>query len=149
MKAQTPAEGISLTRDFGGSKFYKVDCSCGNDDDQINFEVEAADWGEVSVHTWTTQKTEWWKDPFKQNDSYSLEPEWWYNFNYWIRGVLNGLAHRLRVTRDVWVNGYVRYEQCTVMSKQQALNYAETLKQAVKDVEDFKSKQKSGSRKLP
>lgn len=35
--------------------------------------------------------------------------------------------------------GYVSYESCTMMNEQQALNYAETLKQAVKDVKKFKN----------
>jgi hypothetical protein len=38
--------------------------------------------------------------------------------------------------------GYIKYEADLIMGKQQALNYAETLKKAVDDVETFR-KQKS------
>ena len=41
MKPQTPAQGIMKLNDFGDSVWYKVDCSCGQDDDAIEFEVEA------------------------------------------------------------------------------------------------------------
>ena len=34
--------------------------------------------------------------------------------------------------------GYIEYEASIIMSQQQALNYAETLKSAIKDVEEFR-----------
>lgn len=142
MEPQKPAEGILLQKDFGNSKFYTVRCSCGNPDDDIDFSVEAEDWGEITVHTYTKQKTSWWEDPFTQNKSYNYDREWQYHINYWLRGWLNGLAHRLKVTWSVWVKGYVEYSQTTILSKQQAVNYAATLNQAVKDLEEYRKKTK-------
>jgi hypothetical protein len=40
----------------------------------------------------------------------------------------------------VWTKGYVKCETVITMTEQQALNYAETLKSAVKDVKEFKEK---------
>ena len=134
---QLPAEGISLNKELPNYKSYSVPCSCGNPDDDISFSVESEDWGEITVTTYTLQKTSWWDDPFNQHKSYDIDNEWAYRINYWIRGVLNGLSHRLKVTWEVWVKGYVKYSQNTIMTKQQALNYAATLKHAVEDLEEF------------
>lgn len=136
MKAETPATGIMKTHDFGHSKFYKVDCECGNEDDAIRFEVEMdPDCRQVIVHTWNTQKTNWWFENFKKdwNKKHSSEfAEWYYDlwFDFW-----NGLFRRLQFTWRMWVKGYVEYESTTIMTKQQALNYAKTLERAVKEVE--------------
>lgn len=140
MTPQKPAEGIALTRDFKDAKFFTVQCSCGNVDDAIDFWVELEEYGEISVHTTTTQKTSWWDDPFNQAKSHTYDKEWQYYVNRWVRGILNGLSHRLKVTWSVWTRGYVEYSQTTSMSKQQALNYATALSQAVQDLEEFKQK---------
>ena len=140
MQPQTPAEGISLTRDFNDSKFYRVDCSCGNNDDQINFEVEAdMDSGAICVVTWTTQKTNWWNEVVKPR--YNIDNEYLMGLNWFFSGLINGLATRLRLTKNIWWDGYVKYESATYMSKQQALNYAKTLEQAIADVEDNRTVQ--------
>jgi hypothetical protein len=70
-----------------------------------------ADDSSVSVTTYTTQKSKWW------------------SLNRW---------------QTIWIlltRGYVEHEANIIMTKQQALNYAETLKQAIKDVEKFRSQQ--------
>jgi hypothetical protein len=62
----------------------------------------------VTVTTYTTQKSQWW------------------SLNRW---------------QTIWIlltKGYVKYEANIIMSEQQALNYAETLKKAIKDVKSFK-----------
>lgn len=122
MNPQLPAEGILLHKDFGDSKFYVVPCDCGNPDDEIRFEVEADDCG-VTVHHWVKVKTDWWSNPTK--------------FNF-----INRLWYRLKVTWTVWTKGYVEYESWTIMSRQQALNYAWTVNQATRDVEQFRKESK-------
>lgn len=45
--------------------------------------------------------------------------------------------------QTIWkllTKGYVEYEASLVMNQQQALNYAETLKKGIKDVEDARNK---------
>jgi len=136
MKAQTPAEGILKTNDFGDSKWYKIVCGCGQPDHSVDFEVEADVTG-VNVNTYVTAKTDYWNESIKKrydiNDPYLQELDWA------IKDIWNGLVTRLKLTWTVWTKGYVRCETTIAMSEQQALNYAETLKSAVKDVETFKN----------
>ena len=60
MNPQEPAEGILKHGDYGNSKFYYVQCDCGNDDCAHIVEVEA-DEVEVSVNLYHTQHTKWWE----------------------------------------------------------------------------------------
>jgi hypothetical protein len=107
---QVPAEGILLHRDYGDIKTYKVVCSCGSDDCSHDVWVEADGTG-VTVTTYTTQKT-----PL----------------------TFSGLINRLRLTKDILLHGFVKYEADIVMTRQQAINYASTLINAVEDVEQFR-----------
>lgn len=109
MKTQTPAEGILLHRDFGDAKFYTIPCNCGDAGHTHNVCVEADD-SEVTVTTYTTQKTNWW-DKTRWHHIWTL-----------------------------LTKGYVEYESTICMSQQQAHNYAKTLESAVMDVETFRAK---------
>ena len=107
MKTQVPAEGILKRSDWGDAISYQVTCECTDSNHDHNVWVEADD-ARVTVTTYTTQKSEWWK------------------LNRW---------------QTIWIlltKGYVKYEATLIMTEQQALNYAETLKQAIKDVKSFK-----------
>lgn len=119
MEYQKPAEGILINRDFGDAKFYSVECECGNPDDQLRFEVEADDCG-ITVHVWTTAKSNWWGD------------------NTWYKRFLR----KMSITWKLWTTGYIETESWTILRKQQAFNFAETLKQAIEDVETFQKDKK-------
>jgi hypothetical protein len=114
MEYQKPAEGILLNNDFGVSKFYTVPCSCGNPDDEINLEVSADD-TYVTVNVWTTTKSKWWS-------------------NLWYERFVNKLV----MTWEIWTKGYVKVESWAVLNRQAAYNFAETLKSATNDVEEFR-----------
>lgn len=60
MKAEKPAEGILLRRDYGDAKSYAVPCECCGANCEHNVWVESDDTG-VSVTTYTQQKTKWWE----------------------------------------------------------------------------------------
>lgn len=64
----------------------------------------------VNVTTYQQLKTKWWE------------------------------LNRFQTIWQLLTKGYVEYEATTIMTKQQALNYAETLRVAVKDVETFRKK---------
>jgi hypothetical protein len=136
LKAQTPAEGILKTHDWGDSKWYKVVCGCGNEDDAIDFEVEA-DVSGITVNMYTTQKTDYWTEAVSKR--YDIENIWYQEFDWFWKDLWNGLMTKLRLTKNIWWDGHVRYQSTTTMTEQQALNYAETLKSAVKDVKEFRS----------
>lgn len=135
MKAQTPAQGILSRRDYGDAKTYTVVCECGCDNCKHEVWVEAESSG-VTVTTYTTQKTDFWTENVKKD--YSIENTWLQEFDWFWKDLWNGLVTRLRLTKDIWWNGYAKYEASIVMNEQQALNYAETLKSAVADVKEFK-----------
>jgi hypothetical protein len=134
MKAEKPAEGILKTNDYGNSKWYHVVCGCGQPDHALTVEVEADETG-VSVNTYATVKTDYWNETFKKR--YDINDPWQQEFDWFWKDLVNGLVARLRLTRDIWFKGYVQCETTTLMSKQQALNFSETLKLSIKDVEDF------------
>jgi hypothetical protein len=137
MKAQTPAEGILKTHDFGNSKWYKVVCGCGQPDHDVNFEVEADETG-VNVNTYVTAKTNYLIETIKKR--YDIDSIWLQEFDWAVKDIINGFVTRLKLTWTVWTKGYVKCETVVTMTEQQALNYAEILKSSVKDVKEFKEK---------
>ena len=137
MKPETPAVGILKSRDWGDSKWYKVVCECGNENDSIEFEVEADESG-VTVTTYTNQKTNFWTEHVHKR--YDIDSPWLQEFDWFWKDLWNGLVTRLQLTKNIWWDGHVKYQSTTIMSEQQALNYAETLKSAVKDVKQFNAK---------
>jgi hypothetical protein len=123
------------TSEFGDSKFYKVVCSCGQPDHDINFEVEATDI-DVSVNTYITVKTDYWSESVKKR--YDIDNPYLQELDWTLKDILNGFVTRLKLTWTVWTKGYIKTESTIAMTEQQALNYAETLKSAIQDVKDFK-----------
>ena len=140
MDAQQPAEGILIHKDYGDAKFYTVTCDCGNPDDEIRLEVEAEDTG-ISVHVWTTVKTKWWDDAWRKR--YDIENEFLQDLHWLGLDFLNGLANRLKLTWKLWTKGYLEHESWTILTRQQALNFSETLKKAIEDVNEFRQEKKS------
>jgi len=59
MNAQTPAEGILKTGNFGDSMCYRVVCGCGQPDHEHNVWVEADETG-VNVTIYATVKSPFW-----------------------------------------------------------------------------------------
>lgn len=139
MKPQTPAEGILKTHDWGDSRMYKVTCQCGNDDDAIEFEIEADESG-VSMTTYLTQKTNWWTETIEKR--YDINNPWLQEFDWFWKDIVNGFVTRVKHTWTIWRYGYIKYQSTTIMSEQQALNYAETINLAVRDVKFFQEERK-------
>jgi hypothetical protein len=108
MKAEKPAEGILLRKDWGDAKSYTVPCECCGSDCEHNIWVESDETG-ITVTTYTKQKTKWWE------------------------------LNRWQIIWRLLTKGYVEYEASIIMREQQALNYAETLKNAIIDVEKFQA----------
>jgi hypothetical protein len=142
LEPQTPAEGITATspNSYQGYRSYKVTCLCGDCDHDMHVEVEwADDINDVNVTICTTQTTKFWDRAIEPN--YSKYNGMIEDLYFWYVGLVNGLAHRLRVTWDVWMNGKVEYQATTVMTAQQALNFAETLKTASTEIANYGSKE--------
>ena len=135
MTPQIPAVGIMKTNDWGDSKVYKISCECGQSNHEHNVWIEA-DESSVNVNIYTTVKTNYWYEALKPK--YDIDNIWLQEFDWFWKGLYNGLVRRLKLTKSIWINGYVDFETTISMSTQQALNYAETLKSAVDDVKEFR-----------
>lgn len=107
LTAQVPAQGILQVKDWGTSKMYKAVCECGDDDCTHTIDIEAEDHGTVVVTIYTRTRTNFWS-----------KTRW---------------HHLWRLLTQ----GHTDFETTIVLSQQAALNYAETLKKAVEDVETF------------
>lgn len=135
IKAQTPAEGIMLNKDWGDSRAYSIQCDCGGDDHQHNLWVEADD-NDVTVTIYTEQKTDFWTENVAPRYDIDNKLAQWYNW-FWT-GLWNGLCTRLRLTKDIWIHGHCKCQSTLVLSRQAAVNYADALNKAVVDVETFR-----------
>jgi len=138
MKPQIPAVGILKHNDYGDSMAYHVACNCGSPDCSHNVWIEAEDVG-ITVMTYTTQKTDYWTESVHPSYSKDGFSQW---FDWFWKGLWNGLMTRLRLTKNIWIDGYVKYEAGIIMNEQEAINYAETLKRSIQDVKAFKKEKK-------
>jgi hypothetical protein len=136
MNAQAPAQGILLHRDYGDAKVYEIPCDCQNCNHSHKVWVEAEDTG-ITVTTYTTQETDWWTESVAKR--YDIACPVLQEIDWFWKNLYNSIATRIRLTWQIWRHGYVKYEASLIMTQQQALNYAETLKSAVKDVEEFRN----------
>lgn len=139
MKAQIPAEGIMKKGDYGNSIWYEISCDCGQPDHIHTVDVEADETG-VTVNIYTKQTSDCWSEPFKSE--YTGKNDFLYTVTRTFKNCVNGLIRRVALTWNIWARGYVQYEVTTVMNKQEALNYAEALKKAIQDVENFRNQLK-------
>lgn len=140
MKAQEPAEGILKRGDWGDAKYYQVICSCGQEYHDHNVEVEADETG-VTVNIYATVKTDYWTETVAK--SYDVENELMQEADWFFKDLLNGFVRRCKLTWELWTTGAVTTETTIALTQQQALNYAETLKSAINDVEEFRDQRKN------
>lgn len=139
MKAQKPAEGIMITNQWGNSVMYRVACGCGTPEHDHLVEVEADRCG-VEVNIYATVRSDYSSEVIKP--SYDIENELLQEAHWFFVNLINGLARRIKLTWRLWVSGTVETETTIAMSAQQAVNYAETLKSAVADLEQLAKENK-------
>ena len=137
MRAQKPAEGILVRGDWGDTKMYQIVCGCGQEYHDHNVEVEADSCG-VNVTIYATVKTDYWTETLEKR--YNIDNEILQEADWWAKDLVNGFVRRVKFTWQLWTTGAVTTQTTLALTEQQALNYAEILKSAVKDVKDFRSK---------
>ena len=137
MKAQTPAEGILKRNDFGDSMYYQVVCSCGQEYHDHNVEIEADSHTGVNVHIYTTVKTDYWTESVAPR--YDIDNEVLQEVDWFLKNLYNSTIRKLKLTWELWTTGAVTAQTTIAMTEQQGLNYAETLKAAVKQVKEFRN----------
>lgn len=110
MKAQTPAQGISLEQDFGDAKVFNVECDCTSDDHSAKMWIEVQrdrDIPDVEVSFYVTTWTPVWSS--------------------W--------SKRLSAVYDILFKGVHKQEHHMLLNKQSALNFAEAIKTTVAELE--------------
>jgi hypothetical protein len=115
MNAQTPAQGISIDKDFGDAKVFNVECDCTSDDHAVKMWIEVQrdkDIPDVEISFYVTTWTPLW----------------------------NGWFQRLKAVYDILVKGVHKQEHHMVLSKQSALNFAAAVESTVKELEAANSK---------
>lgn len=135
IKAEKPATGILKNYDFGNAMYYTIVCQCGSLDDMVEFSLEV-DRYTITMNTEFTPKSAYWKNLVEEDSNF--KNTWLWSFEIGVRSFINSLYHRVMVTWEVWSKGYVKYYQSTIMSEQQAINYADTIYQSIEDLKKFK-----------
>lgn len=111
LKAQTPAQGISLEKDWGDARVFNVECDCSSDDHAVKMWIEVQrdqDIPDVEVSFYVTTWTrEFWKD--------------------W--------PSRLRAVWDILVHGVHKQEHHMLLNRQAALNFATAITNTVKQLD--------------
>jgi hypothetical protein len=111
MKAQTPASGISIERDFGDARVFNVECDCGSDEHAVKMWIEVRrdrDVPDVEVSFYVTT---WTKDFWK---------EW---------------PARIRAVYDILFKGVHKQEHHMLLNKQSAINFAQAIKDTVEELD--------------
>ena len=118
MKAQMPAQGIMLERDYGDAKNFKVECDCTSDDH--------------SVHMWIEVQ--------RDRDIPDIEVSFY--VNTWTAKFWKGWPQRARAIWDILVHGVHRQEHHMLLNRQSALNFAETIKREIAELDKLNSNKK-------
>ena len=110
MTHQTPAQGIMLDRDYGGSKSYTVACDCQDGDHQVHMWIELTG----------------------DDDCKHIEMTFYVNTTtpFWTKGF-----SRLKAAWTILVKGYREDQHTLILNKQAALNVASAIESTVKDFE--------------
>jgi hypothetical protein len=115
MKAQTPAQGVSIDADWADAKVFNVECDCTSDDHAVKMWIEVqhdADIPDVEVSFYVTTWTPVWK----------------------------GWSQRLQAVYDILVKGVYKQEHHMVLNKQSAVNFSAAIESTVKELEKHSNK---------
>jgi len=118
---QKPAIGISEQRVDDDFKSYKIPCSCGCDNN-VDFFIEVDEYS-ISATVCSTTKTNYWRERVAVKYT-----EHWIILNSKL--LFNDVYNRLAICGQALFKGYIQTESCVILSEQQALNFAETIKSA-------------------
>jgi hypothetical protein len=91
LNAQTPAEGILVTHEWGSSKMYKIVCECGQSNHDHDVDIEADDTG-INVNVYTTVKTDYWSEDIKPR--YDIDSIWLQELDWAWKSILNSFVRK-------------------------------------------------------
>lgn len=124
-----PTTGIMKIHDFESTKVYKVVCSCGCEN-QHTVDI-TAEYGEVTVTISTKQKTNFW---VKAVSDSSFDNVILRLCDQFTRTLINSVSKRVKLLWNATVNGYIECDDDVILSKQQALTYANALILSIENV---------------
>lgn len=112
MKAQKPAQGISLDKDFGDAKVFNVECDCSSDDHAVKMWIEVQrdhdiPEPDVEVSFYVTTWTPLWGN--------------------WMK--------RLTAVYEILFKGVHKQEHHMLLNKQSAINFAAAIQNTIKEME--------------
>lgn len=107
MKAETPAQGISVDQIFKDAIAFNIECDCGGQDHDIKMWIEVNGYSEVGDIALTFYVTTWTP----------------YLTNFW---------QRLRVAYDVLIKGVHKEQHSLLLNQQAALNLSAAIAKTVK-----------------
>ena len=114
---------------------YYIACGCGSDEDHVDMIIEYNKaLSDVTITMETTQKTDWWKS-LDLWEVYDFDNEWIATIANSLLSLCKGIHHRLKITKDVWFNGYVKYYSFTMLNKQQLVNLIGILTRVVEKID--------------
>ena len=137
MEAQKPAEGILAMKAYRDAKFFRIPCECGCEG-QIDFSIEV-DEDMISTHLFATTKTNYWRQRF----NLTYEENW---MLFALKDFANDWYNRLAIVWTALTKGYIETEAWVLMSKQQTINFSETLKDVVKEFDERQEKARDSSK---
>jgi hypothetical protein len=110
MKAQKPAQGISLIGDWGNARNYHIECDCSSSDHSVKMWIEVdkdKDIPDVQVSFYVDTWTPFWEDSFS----------------------------RIRTAWNVLFKGVNRQEHHIILNQQAALNLAKVIEATVNELD--------------
>jgi len=126
MTPQKPAEGVMAFKDYPDMKMFRVPCEC-HCDNEIDVMVEVED-GIIQTSFDVDVKSHYWNEVWRVTYN-----ELW--FIQSLKHLVNTIHHRATVMWDVLVHGYVKSHATVLLTKQQTLNFSQTLIDAVSECE--------------
>lgn len=111
MKAQTPAMGISLDKDFGDARVFNVECDCSSDDHAVKMWIEV------------------------QRDKDVPDVEVSFYVTTWTKNFWEDWPARFRAVYEILVKGVHKQEHHMLLNKQSAMNFADAIKNTIKEME--------------
>ena len=111
---QTPARGIMLDSDYGNSKAYTIACDCHDGDHQVHMWIEL------------------------EGDEHCRDVNMTFYVNTTTPFLKEGFS-RVKAAWDILVKGYREDQHTLILSKQAALNVANTITTVITELEEKKN----------
>lgn len=111
MKAQRPAQGISLAGDYGNGKNFKVECDCSDSDHSVYMWIEV------------------------QQDKDIPDVEVSFYVTTWTREFWTDWTTKFKAVYDILVKGVHKQEHHMLLNQQSAVNFAHAILDTVKEME--------------